>query len=254
MSGERPKRTRQRAGAKSQAMRLSAASREALEKVLDHKFDDPELLDAAMTHPSALSAREVTQDSYQRLEFLGDRVLGLHMAARLFERRPTEREGALAPRFNRLVNKSACARAARHAGLGRHIVLGKSERANGGAEKQNILGDVCEAVLGALYLDGGMKPAARFIEYAWTPVFKDLGARAKHPKTLLQEWAQTRDLPLPDYETIAQDGPDHAPRFTVRVTVAGLPPIIRQGPSKSDAEGEAAEALLDAIEADGRDG
>ncbi|MEO0982325.1 MAG: ribonuclease III [Pseudomonadota bacterium] len=249
MTGDRPKRTRLRAGGKPRGAQLSGEARAALEEALSHVFKDRDLLDAAMTHPSALKGENVARYSYQRLEFLGDRVLALHMAERLFERRPKEREGSLAPRFNQLVNKSACATAARHAGLGPHILLGPSERSGGGAEKDNILGDVCEAVIGALYLDGGMKPASRFIEWAWTPVFEGLSGRTKHPKTLLQEWAQDHGLPLPDYDVVARDGPDHAPMFTVRAVVEGFDAVIRSGPSKSDAEAEAAEALLEIAEA-----
>ncbi len=249
MNAPRPKRTRLRAGAKSKSPSLSKASRAALHDILGHRFQDDDLLDTAMTHPSALRGGAAAHESYQRLEFLGDRVLGLHMAARLFERRPTEREGELAPRFNRLVNKEACARAARHAGLGPHIILGPSEQAGGGAEKDGILADVCEAALGALYLDAGLKAASRFIERAWTPIFETVSARAKHPKTLLQEWAQDHGLPLPDYEVVSRDGPDHAPEFTIRGSVEGLPPVERTGPSKGEAEAEAAADLLDLAEA-----
>jgi len=132
------------------------------------------------------------------------------MSERLFERRPGEQEGALAPRFNALVNKAACADAARRMGLGEFVILGLSERESGGAEKTGILGDLCEAVIAALYLDGGLKVARTFIERAWAEQFANPPDRVKDAKSLLQEWAQARGFDVPKYETVGRSGPDHA--------------------------------------------
>lgn len=249
MKAARPKRTRQRKAATSRAPRLSDDALQALQERLRHVFKDRTLLDTAMTHPSALIGLDSTRHSNQRLEFLGDRVLGLVIAERLFERRPGEREGGLAPRLNRLVNKGACADAARRIGLGDYIILGTSERLNGGAEKEGILGDVCESVIAALYLDGGLKTARSFIERAWAEQFANPDARVKDTKSLLQEWAQARGYDLPLYETISRTGPDHAPVFTVEVRVGPNETETGEGPSKQEAERTAATALLNRLEA-----
>jgi len=248
MKPARPKRTRLRNGANSKAPRLSNDALEALQNVLGHVFKARGLIDAAMTHPSALSSKEAVRHSNQRLEFLGDRVLGLVICERLYERRPGEREGALAPRLNRLVNKTACANAARHLKLGDYLILGQSERDNGGADKEGILGDMCEAVIAALYLDGGLKVARRFIERAWADQFANPGERVKDAKSLLQEWAQGQGFQLPEYETISQTGPDHAPVFKVRVNVGPTETQTGQGSSKQDAERAAAAALFGRLE------
>ena len=248
MKPGRPKRTRLRAASKRQLPALTSTSIEALEKALGHNFKDKSLLVTAMTHPSALSAAEAVKHSNQRLEFLGDRVLGLVISDRLLERYPTEREGELAPRFNRLVRKSACAGAARKATLGDHILMGKSERIAGGHERESTLGDVCEAVIGALYLDGGLKVARGFIEQAWAEMFASPPANARDAKSLVQEWAQGKSLPLPDYTVTGREGPDHAPVFHVRLTIEGNGSTDASGPSKQEAERVAAAAMLKKLE------
>jgi len=182
MKDARPKRTRQRNRARPRTPELEAGARALLEERLGHRFRDPTLLTRALTHPSAVAhRREAVKGSYQRLEFLGDRVLALVMAERLILRYPTEREGDLAQRLNRLVNKHACAQAALRSELGGHVMMDPHEIEQGGRERDSTLGDVCEAVIGALYLDGGLGPASRFIERAWAPQFEALKDRAKDP-------------------------------------------------------------------------
>ena len=244
MKAARPKRTRQRSAAQTSAPRLSDAALAALQDRLRYTFKDRSLLDTALTHPSALAGFSKTKHSNQRLEFLGDRVLGLVIAERLFERRPGEAEGGLAPRLNRLVNKGACADAARRMELGTFLILGTSERDNGGAEKESILGDLCEAVIAALYLDGGLKVARGFIERAWAEQFSNPNGQVKDSKSLLQEWAQAQGFAVPDYEMVDRSGPDHAPIFKIKVQVGPKETDMGEGSSKQDAERAAATALL----------
>lgn len=248
MKPARPKRTRLRNAAAPRTPRLSDKALGELQAVLGHVFKQRHLIDTAMTHPSALSASSTGHGSNQRLEFLGDRVLGLVICERLYDRRPGEREGALAPRLNRLVNKAACADAARHMGLGAFVLLGQSERDNGGTDKDGILGDLCEAVIAALYLDGGLKVARRFIERAWADQFANPKERIKDAKSLLQEWSQSLGFSLPQYETLGRSGPDHAPVFTVKVSVGPTETETGTGSSKQDAERAAATALLNRLE------
>ncbi|MEL7129327.1 MAG: ribonuclease III [Pseudomonadota bacterium] len=247
MKTVRPKRTRLRRGAAPKYPRLSKEDLSAAQRVVGYVFKDRALLDMAMTHPSALQGGQDMSKSNQRLEFLGDRILGLVVAERLYERRPGEREGHLAPRLNALVKKSACADAARALDLGAYLILGTSEAANGGREKEAILGDMCEAVIGAIYLDGGLKPARAFIEHAWADQFSAPQTHVRDAKSRLQEWAQARRLDLPIYSVVDRRGPDHAPRFTVRVSVGEERSATGDGPSKQDAEREAATAFLEAL-------
>jgi ribonuclease-3 len=251
MKPAKPKRKRLRktGQASASAPRLSAPALEELQERLRYVFKDRKLIDVAMTHSSALAGQNKTKHSNQRLEFLGDRVLGLVIAERLYERRPGEREGGLAPRLNRLVNKGACANAARRMKLGEYLILGISERDNGGADKESILGDVCEAVIAALYLDGGLKVAQAFIERAWAEQFAAPGDRIKDVKSLLQEWAQAHGYALPAYEAVDRTGPDHAPVFSVSVRVGADEKAIGKGASKQEAERTAAAALLSRLEA-----
>lgn len=197
-----------------------------------------------MTHSSASSA-----GSFERLEFLGDRVLGLIVAERLHALYPEDNEGAVATKYNTLVRKEACARAAEAASLGADLVLANSESQSGGRRKAGILADACEAVIAALYLDGGMAAAERFFDCYWQDNFSDLGRDTRDPKTSLQEWSQALpDHPMPSYRLLSQDGPDHAPRFTVEVAVAGRPPATGEGKSKREAEQAAARALLEKVQ------
>jgi ribonuclease-3 len=214
---------------------------DAVEQKLGHDFSDPELLKRALTHASA-NARL----SNERLEFLGDRVLGLIVAEKLHALYPADAEGALALKFNALARGAACARAAEAAGLSEHIVLAQSERASGGRNKPAILSGVCEAVIAALYLDGGMAAARDFVERYWTQMFETLNADMRDAKTRLQEWAQApgRSGGAPVYSLIGREGPDHAPRFAVEVCVPGVAPERGEGGSKREAEQDAAAKLL----------
>jgi ribonuclease-3 len=218
---------------------------DALEQKLGHRFSDPDILKRALTHASANA-----QTSNERLEFLGDRVLGLIVAEKLHRLYPEDAEGALALKFNALARGSACARAAEEAGLAPHIILAGSEHASGGRNKPAILSGVCEAVIAALYLDGGMAAARGFVERYWTAMYDSLKHDMRDAKTRLQEWAQGQERQktghggAPVYNLITREGPDHAPRFVVEVSVPGLGSERGEGGSKREAEQDAAARLL----------
>ena len=222
----------------------------ALDEALGHAFAHSELLVEALTHPSARSRRGAAKRGYERLEFLGDRVLGLIIAEWLWRSFPDEAEGALTQRHASLVRREALTKVAKAVGLGEHILLSAGEAASGARANPSVLADVCEAVIAALYLDGGLPVAARFVERWWEPQLKKLGAPPRDPKTSLQEWAQARGRPLPVYRTVAAEGP--APRrvFTVEVSVDGLPPASASGSSKRSAEAAAAAAALASLGAE----
>lgn len=211
---------------------------------LGHRFDRPELLLEALTHPSTTGGAGQDGPNYERLEFLGDRVLGLVLADILLKRYGGEREGALARRHADLVRRETLAAVARSMRLGPHIRLSKGESAGGGRENAAILADCCEAVIAALFLDGGLEAAARFIEAQWSPLLAEAGAPPVDAKTELQEWAQERGLPLPAYQTVSSTGPDHKPTFSVEASVEGLPAVAASGGSKRAAEQAAAAELL----------
>ncbi len=215
---------------------------EAAQGALGYRFRKPKLLMRALIHRSVASADTL---SYERLEFLGDRVLGLVIAEMLYERFPGEAEGPLARRHAALVRKEALARVAGEVKLGRFIILSKGEEDAGGRDNTAILADVCEAVLGALFLDGGLDPAKTFIAGHWPAMMEEAAAPPKDAKTALQEWAQQRGRPLPVYDTVECSGPDHSPQFIVQVTVVGLAPVSASGPSKRAAAQAAARSLLD---------
>jgi ribonuclease-3 len=213
-----------------------------LEERLGHKFADTGLLARALMHASADSVA-----SNERLEFLGDRVLALVLAERLHGDNPSDNEGSLALKFNAMARGETCASVAEAAGLADYVVLAAGEAASGGRRKAAILAGVCEAVIAALYLDGGLAPARMFIERYWDEPLNTLGADMRDPKTTLQEWAQSRERAgrsMPVYRQVRREGPDHAPRFWVEVTVAGEPPETGEGASKREAEQAAAAALL----------
>jgi ribonuclease-3 len=210
-------------------------------EALGHRFHDPALLTRALTHASASGA------NYERLEFLGDRVLGLVIAAWLYAEFAGEEEGKLARRFAEIVSRETCADVARRIGVQGQIVLGRQARGDGAHGSDNVLGDVCEALIGALYVDGGMPAADGFVRKAWAP-YIDRGDRApKHPKSRLQEWANGNGLPTPSYEIVGRTGPQHAPCFRVRVNVKGYDPVEAEGSNKQEAEKAAAEAMLDVV-------
>lgn len=247
MKPARPKRTRLRDKAKPATPRLSDERLKAVQAAIGYSFKDADLIVRALTHPSATAAADSVRDSNQRLEFLGDRVLNLCIAERLIERRRTESEGDLAPRLNRLVRKGACAEAMRHLKLQDFIILSDGEIASGGRDRESTLGDACEAIIGAIYTDGGLSPARKFIELAWAPQFASTPAETKDPKTLLQEWAQGQGLPLPDYDVVGRSGPDHEPTYEIEARVEGRGRAVASGPSKREAERIAAALLLKSL-------
>lgn len=225
-------------------MSKQAHSLATIEARLDYKFADPDLLEKALTHSSAISPARRTERSYQRLEFLGDRVLGLVVADMLHRKLPKSNEGELSRTLNTLVRKETCAAVARELGLGQAMRLGDSEARSGGAEKDAIIGDVCEAVIGAVYADGGFDKAYTLVEKLFGGLIKQAHARRADAKTSLQEWAQGRGLEPPTYTETARGGPDHAPVFTISVTVKGFAAEKADGPSKKIAEHKAAEQFL----------
>jgi ribonuclease-3 len=223
-----------------------SADLSALAGLLGHRFAEPWRLALALTHPSmvGLGTTPATA-SYERLEFLGDRVLGLVIAEWLLERHPDEAEGAIARRHTALVRADALVQVAEGLDLGRYLRLAPGEESGGGRRKPAILADACEAVIGALYLDGGLEPARAFVRGAWAPLLEEDGRRPPDdPKTALQQWALGRGKPLPAYATLGRSGPDHAPVFDVQVSVAGEPAAVGSGGSKREAEKNAATALL----------
>jgi ribonuclease-3 len=220
--------------------------RAALEEVLGHQFARPELLDQALTHSSAshlAAPRRLGDRSYERLEFLGDRVLGLVIADMLLAAYPDELEGALARRHAELVRKETLAAVACEIDLAQRIRLPAVEE-RAARSNPNLLADVCEAVIAALYLDGGFDVARSFVARYWAGRMSATLAPPKDPKTALQEWAQGGGRKLPSYRLVRSDGPPHQPMFTVAVTVEGSPEVVATGPSKRQAEAAAAAALL----------
>ena len=199
-----------------------------------------------MTHSSTVPG-QAARLSNERLEFLGDRVLGLVVAEALMKRFEMEREGGLAPRLNALVNRVICAEIAEEIGLDAFILLDNAERARGGATRQSILANAMEAVIGAIYLDGGLAKAEAFITTYWKNAFKTLSEAPRDPKSLLQEELQGEGRPMPSYHLKSRDGPDHAPVFVVEVEVDGEKPASGEGPTKQAAERAAAAAMLNAL-------
>jgi len=186
-------------------------------------------------------------ESNERLEFLGDRVLGLIVSEKLYALYPGDAEGALALKLNALVRREACARAAEEVGLAEHLELARSETSSGGRQKAAILAGACEAVIAALYLDGGYETARAFVERYWADQFANLDSDMRDAKTALQEWAQSalgKSPSPPAYREVGREGPDHAPRFAVEVSIAGHAPETGLGGSKREAEQEAAKHML----------
>lgn len=210
---------------------------------LGHNFADPALLKLALTHASARTAARPDEDN-ERLEFLGDRVLGLAVAELLADTFPTAREGELARWFNHLVRAETCAEVAQAWDLGDAILMSGGEAGSGGRRKKTILANTCEAVLGAVFADGGYEAAKDVVRKFWEPQLGVLERAAPDAKSVLQEWAQGRRLPLPRYLEVAREGPDHAPRFTSEVQIEGVAPERGQGANKREAEQAAALAML----------
>ena len=208
---------------------------------LDHQPRDLALFERALTHSSA------NRDSYERLEFLGDRVLGLVMALWLYDRFD-EPEGQLSRRYNALVARETCAEIGRELGLPELIRLGKQARGDSAHHSDNVVGDAVEALIGALLLDGGLDAAERFIRRAWEPLVDGQGRAPIHPKSALQELAAARRLASPIYEMVGRSGAHHAPVFTVRVAIRNGGEATAEGSSKQEAETAAAAALLEQLQ------
>jgi len=217
-------------------------SLDALQNRLGYQFKDRNLLQRALTHASFQDGAHREQ-SYERLEFLGDRVLGLLTAERLFGDFKQAREGALAPRLNALVSRKACAKVAKRFDVSADIRLGKSEEAHNGRHSESILGDVMEALLAAVYLDGGLDAARALYEKGWDADIEAIATKPANPKSELQESLAKRGL-VPRYDLAEQGGPDHKPVFTVHVFVDGYEPAFGEGGSKQAAERAAAQAFL----------
>ncbi len=217
--------------------------RKQLEERIGHSFAELALLESALTHISALSGKS-RAGSYQRLEFLGDHVLGLVVSEMLFRAFPKADEGELSRRLADLVRKETCAEIARVIDLGAVIKLGTSEANSGGRRRTAILADVCESLVGAVFLDGGYPAAATVIERLWGERMRAPTHPLRDPKTVLQEWAQGRGLPTPLYREVERTGPHHDPEFRVAVVLPDLTPAEGTGRSKRAAEQAAAAALL----------
>ena len=205
---------------------------------LGHEPADISLFERALTHSSAEG------ESYERLEFLGDRVLGLIVARWLYERFEKEPEGKLSQRYNVLVSRESCGEIGRDLGLPSVINLARQAREDGANYGDNVVGDVVEALIGAIFLDAGFDAAERFVRRRWEPHIESQRRAPKHPKSGLQELAAARALPAPEYQVTNRSGVHHAPRFTVRVSIKGAGEASAEGTTKQEAETAAAEQLL----------
>ena len=220
------------------------ADRSGLEASLGHRFASPDLLGRALSHISGIAGANARAESYQRLEFLGDRVLGLAVSAMLYAEFPRATEGELSRRLADLVRRESCAEVAAAWDVGPYLRLGPGEVLSGGRGRQAILADVCEALIGAVFLDAGYEAAAALVRRAWQPRMLSPRRALQDPKTSLQEWAQARGKPTPAYAETERSGPAHAPRFVVTVSVEACEPAAGAGPSKRVAEQEAAAAFM----------
>ncbi len=210
-----------------------------LYEILGYSFKDESLIREALTHPSLEGT-----PSYQRLEFIGDRVLGLAIAAWMFEIHPNADEGGLASRHTNLVRREACAKIAADLNLGDFIHMAKSSEDTGGRKRETIIADVCESVIGAIYLEAGYLEAEKFIRKFWHEMAHNVKVAKRDAKTRLQELVQSRGKSTPVYTTIDKKGPDHQPTFTIVVSVQGEGEETAKGFSKRDAEQLAAEKIL----------
>ena len=215
---------------------------ESFVRRLGHEPNDLALFELAFTHSS------VSRESYERLEFLGDRVLGMVIAAALYRRYPNEPEGDLSRRYNGLVDRDTCAENGREIGVPALIKLGKQAREDGANRSENVVGDVVEALIGALFIDGGIEAAERFILKLWGPDIASQRGAPQHPKSALQELAAAKGCKPPEYEVVGRTGAHHAPKFTIRVSVAKLGEAMADGSSKQEAETAAATALLSQLQ------
>lgn len=226
---------------------VDMSSLEQAEAIVGHVFADKQLLEKALTHPS-MSKSALALRSYERLEFLGDAVLGLVMAEFLWRNFPDEQEGGLAKRLSVLVSGAVLADIGEELNIGDVIIMTSAEASAGGRSNRANLENVIEALIGALYLDGGVDVAESFIRTYWFPRAKDMTEPPQDPKTQLQELAQGNGKPLPSYTVVESVGPPHSPTFTVQLEVEGYAPVVAKGASKKNAEREAAILLLTQIE------
>ena len=228
-------------------MPASGRNQSELQDILGYRFRDATLLTRALTHSSLKKSKN--DASYERLEFLGDRVLGLVIAELLIEEFPKSAEGKLAPRLAALVSGKTLAGVARSIDLGDFIRMTDGETSAGTNTRASVLADCCEAIIGSVYLDGGLDPAREMVRRYWSPLVSEVEIRVA--KTELQEWAQGNGLPLPNYDVVDRTGPAHRPVFTVELTVQGMDALRADGTSKQDAEQAAAAEMLARIQ-DGR--
>jgi ribonuclease-3 len=249
------KSSAKKGGVKRRPARKRATVASALEKTVGYRFKDRELLDRSLTHVSALAGGN-RASSYQRLEFLGDHVLGLIISDMLFRAFPKADEGELSRRLADLVRREACADVARAIEIGEALRLGASEVNAGGRLRTAILADACEALVGAVFLDGGYAQAQAFVERLWGERMRAPVRPLRDAKTMLQEWAQARGLPTPTYREVERTGPHHSPEFRVAVALPNREPAEGLGPSKRSAEQAAAAAMLgrEGVRADRADG
>jgi ribonuclease III len=232
------------AAKKKRARAATKAAAAEIETRIGHSFNDPQLLTTAFTHVSALKSQRSRNESYQRLEFLGDHVLGLVVSDMLFRAFPSADEGELSKRLADLVRKEACADVARSLGLLDGIKLGTVGAGAGARLRKSVLGDICEAVIGAIFLDGGYPAAETFVQRNWVERMRKPVRPLRDAKTVLQEWAQGKGLPTPVYREVERSGPHHDPHFKVAVDVKGLDPAEGEGGSKRNAEKAAAQAMI----------
>ncbi len=223
-------------------MKRKANDLSALEERLGYRFKEIALLEQALTHKSFVTGRK--HASNQRLEFLGDRILGLAVAEMLYQTYPGNLEGELSQRHTALVRNETCVEVALLLDLGSHLQLGAGERNSGGERNHSILGDACEAVIGAIFLDGGYEPARDMIGRYWRALMQASAQAPRDAKALLQEWALGRGLPVPNYREVERTGPDHKPSFRVSLELPGILPVEGVGPSKREAERAAASTML----------
>jgi ribonuclease-3 len=212
-----------------------------IEEVLDWRPSDPALFERALTHAS------YGADQYERLEFLGDRVLGLAVATWLYELFPDEPEGQLSKRLNALVARDVCAEVGRELDVGPRLRLGKQAREDGASDSDNVVGDAVEALIGALYLDAGLEAAEAFVRKAWDDRVSTRDGAPQHPKSALQEWAAAQERKPPAYRLAERTGPQHAPTFVVEVEIRGVGSATAAGASKQEAETAAAAKLLEQL-------
>ena len=216
-----------------------------LAETIGHRFSGEEFLNRALTHSSFVDSKSPERpQNFERLEFVGDRVLGLVIAELLYKAFPGSDEGGLATRYNMLVRKDTCARVAAKIELGNYIQMSAGEAEAGGRHKKAILGNACESLIAAIYMDGGLEAARSFIHRFWGDYVEEVANPPQDAKTALQEWAQAKGLAPPTYSVENKEGPDHAPRFTIRVSVEGYDPETAAGGSKRLAEQSAATQVL----------